>query len=65
MKSEKSKVLGTLLPSESYHDEFDAIFNIPMTRLIHFIWRFISLAAFPCLKRKLFKLVCYPIYFEG
>ena len=25
-----------------------SIFNIPMTWLIHFIWRFVSLAAFPC-----------------
>ena len=26
MKSEKSKVLGTLLPSESCHDEFEAFY---------------------------------------
>ena len=26
MKSEKSKVLGVLLPSESCHDEFDALY---------------------------------------
>jgi hypothetical protein len=25
-----------------------SFFNIPMTWLIHFIWRFVSLAAFPC-----------------
>ena len=48
MRSEKSKMLGALLPSESCHNEFEAIFNIPMTRLIHFIWRFVSLTAFPC-----------------
>ena len=68
MKSEKSKVLGALLPSESCHDEFEAlsIFNIPMTWLIHFIWRFISLRGFSlCLKRKTIRLVCYPKYFEG
>ena len=26
MKSEKSKVLGTLLPSEQCHDEFEALY---------------------------------------
>ena len=26
MRSEKSKVLGALLPSESYHDEFEALY---------------------------------------
>ena len=26
MKSEKSKVLGALLPSESCHDEFEALY---------------------------------------
>ena len=26
MKSEKSKVLGALLPSESYHNEFEALY---------------------------------------
>ena len=26
MKSEKSKVLGVLLPSESCHDEFEALY---------------------------------------
>src|SRR6185295_5237300 len=34
-----------------------SIFNIPMTRLIHFIWRFVSLCAFSfCSKRKITKL---------
>ena len=26
MKSEKSKMLGGLLPSESFHDEFEALY---------------------------------------
>ena len=57
MRSEKSKVLGALLPSESCHNEFEAIFNIPKTWLIHFIWRFVSLRGFSlCLKKKLLGL---------
>ena len=43
MRSEKRKVLGALMPSESCHNEFEvSIFNIPMTWFIHFLWLFVS-----------------------
>ena len=67
MKSEKSKVLGALFPSEQCHDEFEALYlQYSYDKTHTFFWRFVSLCGFSlCLKRKLFKLVCYPIYFEG
>ena len=67
MKSEKSKVLGVLLPSESCHNEFEALYLQYFYDMAHtFFWRFVSLCGFSLYsKRKLFKLVCYPKYFEG
>ena len=56
MRSEKSKVLVALMPSESCHDEFEvSIFNIPMTWFIHFLWLFVSPRVFSSsLKKKNF-----------
>ena len=50
MKSEKSKVLGALLPSESCHDEFEALYlqhSYGKSHTFYFgaLSRF---AAFPC-----------------
>ena len=68
MKSEKSKVLGALLPSESCHDEFEALYLQYSYDKAHtfFFWRHVSRCGFPLYsKRKTIKLVCYPKYFEG
>ena len=67
MKSEKSKVFGVLLPSESCHDEFEAFYlQYSYDKAHTFFWRFVSLYGFSLyLKRKIIKLVCYPKYFEG
>ena len=68
MKSEKSKVLGALLPSESCHDEFEALYLQYSYDMAHtFYLAFLSLLRlFLGFKKKnLFKQVCYPIYFEG
>ena len=47
MRSEKRKVLGALMPSESCHVEFEvSFFNIPMTWFIHFLWLSLSHLAF-------------------
>ena len=50
MKSEKSKVLGALLPSEQCHDEFEAFYLQNSYDMAHtFYLAFLSLfAAFPC-----------------
>ena len=68
MKSEKSKVLGALLPSEQCHDEFEAFYLQYSYNMAHTFYLALCLALRLFLvfeKRKLFKLVCYPIYFEG
>ena len=67
MKSEKSKVLGALLPSESCHDEFEALYLQYSYDKAHTFYLALCLALrlFLVLKRKSIKLVCYPIYFEG
>ena len=67
MKSEKSKVLGALLSSESCHDEFEALYLQYSYDKAHtfFLALCLALRLFLELKRKLFKLVCYRIYFEG
>ena len=68
MKSEKSKVLGTLLPSESCHDEFEALYLQYSYGMAHTFYLALCLALRLLLvfeKEKLFKLVCYLIYFEG
>jgi hypothetical protein len=67
MKSEKSKVLGALLPSEQCHDEFEAFYLQYSYDMAHtFLLAFCLSCGFSlCLKRNLFKQVCYPIYFEG
>ena len=67
MKSEKSKVLGALLPSESCHDEFEAFYLQYSYDKTHTFYLALCLALqlFLVLKRKTIKLVCYPIYFEG
>ena len=54
MKSEKSKVLGALLPSESCHDEFEALYlqySYDMAHTFYFgaLSRF---AAFPCIQKE-------------
>ena len=56
MRSEKRKVLGVLMPSESCHDEFEvSIFNIPMTWFIHFLWLSLShLAIFLLFEKKIY-----------
>ena len=56
MKSEKSKVLGALLPSESCHDEFEALYlqySYDMAHTFYFgaLSRFAAFSL--CLKRKL------------
>ena len=68
MKSEKSKVLGALLPSEQCHDEFEAFYLQYSYDMAHtFYLAFLSLLRLFLVfkKKKLFKQVCYPIYFEG
>ena len=68
MKSEKSKVLGALLPSEQCHDEFEAFYlqhSYDMAHTFH-LALCLSCGFSLCLKRNLFKQVCYPIFFfEG
>ena len=60
-------MLGALLPSESCHDEFEALHLQYSYDMAHtFFWLFVSLRGFSlCLKRKTIRLVCYPKYFEG
>ena len=67
MKSEKNKVLGALLPSKSCHDEFEAFYLQYSYDKAHTFYLALCLALrlFLVLKRKIIKLVCYPIYFEG
>jgi len=67
MKSEKSKVLGALLPSEQCHDEFEVFYLQYSYDMAHtfYLALCLSFGLFLCLKRNLFKQVCYPIYFEG
>ena len=67
MKSEKSKMLGALLPSESCHDEFEALYLQYSYDKAHTFYLALCLALrlFLVLKRKSIKLVCYPKYFEG
>ena len=67
MKSEKSKVLGALLPSEQCHDEFEAFYlqySFDKAHTFH-LALCLALRLFLVLKRKTIKLVCYLIYFEG
>jgi len=67
MKSEKSKVLGALLPSESCHNEFESLYLQYSYDKAHTFYLALCLALWLLLvfEKKLFKLVCYPIYFEG
>ena len=67
MKSEKSKVLGALLPSEPCHDEFEVSYLQHSYDKTHtfFLALCLALRLFLVLKRKSIKLVCYPKYFEG
>ena len=67
MKSEKSKVLGALLPSEPCHDEFEVFYLQYSYDKTHTFYLALCpvLRLFLVLKRKTIKLVCYPIYFEG
>jgi len=67
MKSEKSKVLGALLPSESCHDEFEALYLQYSYDKAHTFYLALCLfCSFSFLfEKKLFKQVCYLIYFEG
>ena len=67
MKSEKSKMLGALLPSESCHNEYEALYlQYSYDKAHTFYLAFCLSCGFSlCLKRNLFKQVCYPIYFEG
>ena len=67
MKSEKSKVLGAFLPSESCHNEFEALYLQYSYDKAHTFYLALCLSCglSLCLKIKLFKQVCYPIYFEG
>ena len=61
-------MLGVLLPSESCHDEFEALYLQYSYDMAHtfYLALFLSLHGFSlCLKRKTIKLVCYPKYFEG
>jgi hypothetical protein len=68
MESEKSKVLGALLPSEQCHDEYEAFvlqYSYDMAHTFYLAFC-LSCGSFSCvLKEKLFKLVSYPICFEG
>ena len=67
MKSEKSKVLGVLLPSESCHNEFEALYLQYSYDKAHTFYLVLCLdsAAFPlCLKIKTTRHVCHPKYFE-
>ena len=65
MKSEKSKMLGALLPSESCHNEFEALYLQYSYDKAHTFYLALCLSyGFSlCLKKKLFKQVCYPILF--
>ena len=66
MESERSKVLGALLPSESCHDEFEALYLQYSYDKAHTFYLAVCLALrFFLVLKKLFKLVCYPKYFEG
>ena len=67
MKSEKSKVLGAFLPSESCQNEFEALYLQYSYDNAHIFYLAFCLALrlFLVLKRKTIKLVCNPIYFEG
>ena len=61
MKSEKSKVLGALLPSESCHNEFEALYLQYSYDKAHTFYLALCLALrlFLVLKRKTIKIVCY------
>jgi len=64
MRSEKRKVLGALMPSESCHNEFEvSIFIIPMTWFIHSLWLFVLPRSFSLVfeKEKTTRLVCHNI----
>ena len=65
MKSEKSKMLGALLPSESCHNEFEALYLQYSYDKAHTFYLALCLSyGFSlCLKKKIFKQVCYPILF--
>ena len=66
MKSEKRKVLGALLPSESCHDEFEALYlQYSYDKAHTFYLAFCLALRLSLVLKKTFKLVCYPIYFEG
>jgi len=68
MKSEKSKVLGALLPSESCHVEFEALYLQYSYDMAHAFLLALCLSCgfFLVFEKKiLFKQVYYPIYFEG
>jgi hypothetical protein len=55
MKSEKSKVLGALLPSEQCHDEFEAFFLQYSYDMAHTFYLALCLSCgfSLCLKRKI------------
>ena len=67
MKSDKSKMLGALLSSEQCHDEFEAFYLQYSYNMAHIFYLAFCLSCgfFLCLKRNLFKQVCFPMYFEG
>ena len=54
MKSEKSKVLGALLPSESCHNEFEALYLQYSYDKAHtfFFGALSRVAAFPCIQKE-------------
>ena len=54
MKSEKSKVLGVLLPSESCHDEFEAFYlQYSYDKAHTFLFgAFSRFVAFPCFQKE-------------
>ena len=54
MKNEKSKVLGALLPSESSHDEFEALYLQYSYDKFHtfFFGALSHFAAFPCMRKE-------------
>ena len=67
MKSEKSKVLGTLLPSEQCYDEFEVFYLQYSYDKAHIFYLALCLSCgfSLCLKRKLFKLVSILFILRG
>ena len=67
MKSEKSKMLGALLPSESCHNDFEALYLQYSNDKAHtfYVALCLALRLLQVFENFFFKQVCYPFCFEG